>query len=231
MRWLIAASPLKQCYEKSQNAMVEYRVNMVTLTFKKNMVDDDFARKLLGMWLDMAKHRFGLELYVWKAEAQERGAIHFHLATGVYIPYKELCFTWNRLLYRNGIRQVNSNSTDVHAITSEKNAEAYLTDYLLNEKKGEGRRPIEGRLWGCSHKISQAGKLSLHLTHEHRLAMLYDMNDLLLWNRISLPISKFMDYYVMDEHIWKSFPDCELKQLYLQELELLKPTVRAPEFW
>lgn len=231
MRWLIACSPVKQVYEKAKKRMVDYRVNMCTFTFKKNMKEDELARQLLGMWLDMAKHRFGVERYVWKAEAQARGAIHFHLCTGVYIPHTELCYTWNRLLYRNGIRQVNANSTDVHAVTDEYNVEAYLTDYLLNKKKGRDRRPIQGRLWGCDRKLSQAGKFSMHLDQYDREDLYQMLKDKHLRHKVALPFLKHMDYYIMTEPEWKSFPDCDLKRMYLAELDNLKPAVRQPDLY
>jgi len=231
MRWLIACSSLKQCYEKEKKRMVDYRINMCTLTFKKNMQDDEFARKLLGMWLDMAKHRFGLERYIWKAEPQERGAIHFHLCCGVYLPYKEVCYTWNRLLYRNGIRQVNANSTDVHAVEEEWNAEAYLTDYLMNEAKHSGRRRVTGRLWGCDRKLSKAGKFSLHYDKYDREGLYQWLSSKHLRHKVDLPFLKFIDYYIMYEHDWKNMPDCDLKLLYMAELNELRPSSVTPEFW
>ncbi len=229
MRWLIACSTVKQCYEKDKKSIVDYRVNMCTLTFKKNMQDDDFARVLLGMWLDMAKHKWALERYVWKAEAQERGAIHFHLCTGVYLPHAEVCYTWNRLLYRNGIRQVNANSTDVHAVTDEYNVEAYLTDYLLNSDKSAGRRLIQGRLWGCDRKLSQAGKFSEFFDQYDREGLYQMLQHKHLRHKVALPFLKFMDYYIMNEHDWQLMPDGVIKRLYMAELAKLGPELRSPQ--
>ncbi len=231
MRWLIACSSVKTVYEKKKGGFVPWRVNMCTLTFKKNMQDDDEARRLLSMLLDNAFHKWGVERYVWKAEAQERGAIHFHLCTNVYIPHEELCYSWNRLLYRNGIRQVNANSTDVHAVTDEYNVEAYLTDYLLNSEKAKGRRLIQGRLWGCDRKLSQAGKFSLHTSFYERESLVNDPDLNMLNGNVDLPFLKFVDYYIMNEQRWQSMQDCEIKALYMAELDKLKPTVDLGIFW
>lgn len=214
--------------------MVPYKINEATFTFKENLQDDNKGRKLLGMWLEMAKHRFNLHNYIWKAEPQERGAIHFHMVTGQYLPYKEVCYTWNRLLYKHGLKQVNANSTDVHAVHSVNSVEAYLTEYLMNENKHEGRRMITGKLWGCNHALSQAGKMSLHLTDQDRDALSRDWNSYHLANKIQGKFPEFLnftDVYCLPDDFWNTVSWLELKQCYAEELELLKPPKRDPEFW
>jgi len=233
IRWLIASSPIKKCYEKKQKKTVEYRINMCTLTFKSNMQDDKLARLLLGKWLEMSKYRFSLEHYIWKAEPQERGAIHFHISSGLYLPYKEVAYTWNRLLFKHGIDQRNANSTDVHAVTNVQNLEAYLTEYLMNEDKHAGRRMIKGRLWGCSHALSQAGKEFTCLNDSERASINDELSQYHLGNRMQVPpdFLNFIDVYCLPENYWKLLPDCELKRMYQLELEKLSPTVRQKEFW
>lgn len=163
LRWLSACATDKKCYSKKLKKWMPYKINLITLTFKNNMENDKLARNLLSKWLEMAKHRFKLTHYVWKAETQERGAIHFHIVTNIYIPFEEIRFTWNRLLLKNGFDQRRANSTDVEAITGVNNIASYLCEYFTNEKKQEGRRKIDGKIWGCSHGLSKAGKLSIEI--------------------------------------------------------------------
>lgn len=166
IKWLTACSDEKQVYQKKLKKKVSYKINLITLTFKNNMQDDKTARTLLSKWLEMAKHRFGIVHYVWKAEPQERGAIHFHIATNTYVPYAEIAYTWNRLLFKNGFDQRNCNSTDVIPIVGVNSLEGYLCEYLMNESKHLGRRAIVGKLWGCSHGLSKAGKLYVEVGRE-----------------------------------------------------------------
>jgi len=227
MRWLIACSPPKKVYEKKLKRMVDYRVNLGTFTFKENIQDDRFARELFSKWLEMAKYRFSLEHYVWKAEPQARGAIHFHLVSGTYMPHSEVRYTWNRLLLKHGLDQRNANSTDIHAVVGVKNLEAYLTEYLMNEDKHEGRRPIQGKLWGCSHKLSQAGKKYLYLDDEDAQALRMEF-DLISLQRKYDQAPRFLDFtdvYLLSPEWWAAQPDSELKQLYLAELKELQPTL------
>ena len=215
IRWLIAASPPKQCYEKKLHRTVEYRINLATFTFKHNMLNDRKARLLLSKWLEMAKYRFSLEHYVWKAEPQKRGAIHFHLCSGIYMPYKELCYTWNRLLYKHGIKQLNSNSTDIHACHSVDNIESYLTEYLMNEDKHKGRRKIKGRLWGASRKLTQAGKELICISKVDKEIMQKELGNLHLskFTKTPLPFLDFIDVYCLPEDFYSKLPTCDLKTL------------------
>lgn len=232
IRWLIACSEWKTVFEKKKKRQVKWKINMLTFTFKENMQDDKLARSIFSQWIEMAKYRFGMVHYVWKAEPQKRGAIHFHLSTNVYIPHKELCYTWNRLLFKHGIDQRNSNSTDVHACEQVRDLEAYLSDYFLNEEKHEGRRKIKGKLWGCSHGLSRAGKLYLELGKEYAKECHNDwINDSLevIIRREGKEPPEFLQYI----SIWKpeKFPPLPMA-IYENELRILKEyEIKQPEFF
>lgn len=233
MRWLIACSSDKKGFNKVTKKWESYRISLITLTFKSNMQDDAKARMLCTMWLEMARYRWGLERYVWKAEPQERGAIHFHVAVGIYIPHTEICYTWNRLLAKHGLEQTNANSTDVHACFGVRNLEAYLTEYLMNEDKHQGRRAIVGRLWGCDHKLSQAGKLYCYLDDEDAAALRFEYAATSLQAKMNNP-PKFLDFievYCVDENFWRGEAEHELKKLYMEELRLLKPSVKQKQLF
>ena len=53
------------------------------------------------------------------------------------------------------------NTTDVHAVWSVEDLAAYLAKYM--SKSEEDRRPISGRLWGCSYNLSDSNKLTIEL--------------------------------------------------------------------
>lgn len=229
IKWMALAAEWKEVFEKKLKRKVKWKVNMVTLTFHENMKDDNLARQLLSMWIDMAKHRFNINSYVWKAEPQKRGAIHFHLITDVYIPHKELRYTWNRLLRKYGLNSIKDNSTDVHAVHSVKNLVGYLSEYLCNDSKHEGRREIKGKLWGCSHPLSQAGKKfmlvdkdELRSIEEHWKE--YNLHDILIRRNGSAPEHlKFINIWYLPEGYFERMPDCETKAVYMEEIMKLRP--------
>ena len=58
------------------------------------------------------------------------------------------------------------NSTDVHAVEGVKNLAAYLASYM--SKKEDGKRPIKGKLWGCSQSLSDSNKCVIELYQGER---------------------------------------------------------------
>lgn len=237
IRWLIAGSDWKPGRDKKTGKMSKWKINMITLTFRENMQDDNKARRLLSTWLEMAKYRWDMHLYVWKAEPQKRGAIHFHISTNVYVPWQELRFTWNRLLRKNGFNEIDDNSTDVHGVFDARSHENYLSDYFLNESKHEGRRPIKGKLWGCSHALSQAGKEFITIDEDESRIMQVEEwpNSLhykyLMEGKDTPEFLKFTDIYLTGDNYYKRLPDCNLKRLYFDEVKKLKALKSQKEFW
>jgi hypothetical protein len=231
IRWLIACSDWKSCKEKGKRK--RWRINMLTLTFHENFTDDNAARIMLSRWLEVAKYRWNMNLYLWKAEPQERGAIHFHISSNVFVPHAELRYTWNRELRKFGLVNVNDNSTDVHAILDVKAHENYLAEYFLNDAKHEGRRPITGKLWGCAHALSQCGKEKINLHEDEVKFLQQDLMDRSLYKKIlsqgkEIPeFLKFNDIYLTGEKYYSSLPDCPIKQNYFNEISYLKK-IMAP---
>jgi len=239
LKWLVWQASEKEVYEKSIGKKLKYRVNFITLSFKSNLEDDKVGRKILSMWLEMAKYRFNVGNYVWRAETQERGAIHFHLVTDVYIPYAELRFTWNRLLCKFGLGTMEDNSTDVHAVKNIKNTTAYLVKYLSDESKQEGRRKIKGRLWGCNKALSNAGKEKVVVDTWDLQVLQSDMRSYSLATKLiaagkPIPeILKHCDIWELPEGYFEHLPECALKDIWLKEIETLRNVSRNKrlQFW
>ncbi|MBT0550815.1 rolling circle replication-associated protein [Riemerella anatipestifer] len=55
-----------------------------TITFPFG-IDDDIAYKLLNTWLTRCRKECGLKSYLWVAERQKNGTLHFHLITNNYM--------------------------------------------------------------------------------------------------------------------------------------------------
>ena len=82
-------------------------------------------------------------LYIWKAERQKRGAIHYHITSNKFIHYQELRNKWNWLLSKHGLNESyvkehqhnNANSTDVHSVKNIKNLAPYLIKYFTKTEQ------------------------------------------------------------------------------------------------
>ncbi len=76
-----------------------FKVNFVTLSLSSKQIHTDQVIKseLLDQLIYEAKKRWNVDLYVWRAEKQKNGRIHFHILTDKFIPWNELRNVWNRI--------------------------------------------------------------------------------------------------------------------------------------
>ena len=60
-----------------------------TITFPAGISDDD-AYRLFNIWQTRCRKAFGLSSFLWVAERQKNGTLHFHLLTNSRMPIKEV---------------------------------------------------------------------------------------------------------------------------------------------
>lgn len=161
---LYAIAENKQAVNFKTGKYFTFKLNFITLTLPSpqgKVTDKELKKEVLDVWIKAAKRKFKLRSYVWKAERQKNGNLHFHLTTDTYIPFDQLRDSWNQRLERLGFISEferkhghrNPNSTDVHATYKVKNLAGYLVKYMT-KKNGEGDI-IEGKVWDCSENLKQ----------------------------------------------------------------------------
>ena len=106
LSWLILQAKPKRIKNNSTGKHFTFRINLITLTlpFNQGKLSDNFIRReLLNVMLMNLKNRYNLNTYVWKAEAQANGNIHFHIVTDTYMPHEEIRMIWNRIITKKGL--------------------------------------------------------------------------------------------------------------------------------
>ena len=89
-----------------------FKLNFITLTLSaaQMLVSDKLIKKeCLAWWFEYAKKKFGLKSYVWKAERQKNGNLHFHITTNCFISIKDLRNSWNFAQNRVGFLDLFEN--------------------------------------------------------------------------------------------------------------------------
>lgn len=141
---LIAAAQWKTAIDYKTQKEYRFLINFVTLTLptpQGTRADKEIKKQVLDPWIKKAKRRWNLKSYVWRAEKQGNGNIHFHLCTDVFIPYQELRDTWNDNLeamgfiseYEKKHKQRSPNSTDIHAVKNINNLAGYIVKYMSKD--------------------------------------------------------------------------------------------------
>lgn len=145
--WMVYLAKPKPLYPERPKCGLQFRLNFITLTLSDRQVHDDNTIKKLLMqpFLDTLRKTWGCGLYMWRAESQRNGNIHFHLVTDQYIPWWKIRNRWNaiqnRLGYLDKYQLANpgteANSTDVHSVTRVKKLGAYLAKYCSKNPNGD----------------------------------------------------------------------------------------------
>lgn len=81
-----------------------FKLNFITLDLSSDQVhsDQEIKRELLHQFLLEMRKKWHVTLYLWKAEKQKNGRIHFHIITDKFIPWNELRNVWNRIQQKLG---------------------------------------------------------------------------------------------------------------------------------
>lgn len=147
LNWLFLFADKKKVYskqpwegkDKKMHHTFSFRLAMITLTLTAPQCHTDAEIKELCLqpflnWLTRS-HKCS---FVWKAETQLNGNIHFHINVDKFIPWKSVRSKWNSLLAKQGYCKVfndGSNdkgnaATDISSIKNEKGLAAVVGGYL-----------------------------------------------------------------------------------------------------
>ena len=82
----------------------KFRIAFITLTLPSSQVhtDNQIKDQCLNQLLVELRKRYRVKNYVWRAEKQKNGNIHFHLLVDKFIPWSELRDRWNRIVNKLG---------------------------------------------------------------------------------------------------------------------------------
>jgi len=133
---LIDASKSKKVFQKSTKKWYSFKVNLITLTLPspQQHTDKEIHEKVFKEFIRAWKRSNPSLLYIYKAEVQDNGNLHYHLTTNSYIHHASLRNMWNyycnKLGYIDRCSVSDPNSTDVHAVKNINNLAAYMVAYM-----------------------------------------------------------------------------------------------------
>lgn len=104
IKWLLFMSREKKIFSRILHKTVKYRINFITVTLasEQRHSDQKIKSELWNQFLTELRQRYNMKHYVWRAERQKNGNLHFHLLTNVFIPWDELQKKWNRIQNKLG---------------------------------------------------------------------------------------------------------------------------------
>jgi len=148
---------------EKQNVKGQYLKKMVfiTLTLPASQRHDDrtIKSKALAPFMRILRERFNCDNYIWKAEKQVNGNIHFHVVIDKYIDKFEISRLWNKCIeelcyvsrFAAKFGHSNPPSTKIEMARNQVELERYLAKYVSKESE---QGIIEGAVWKCSEKVN-----------------------------------------------------------------------------
>lgn len=143
--YLLIMSERKKAYSKLQKKYISFRIVFVTLTLpsKQFHSDKEITNKCFNQLLvELAKYH-NVKKYIWRAEKQENGNIHYHLLINEFIEWQILRKRWNRIcnklgyvdiyqktqkeFFKNGFR-LSNNPNDNRTVEQQRKA------YIIGQK-------------------------------------------------------------------------------------------------
>lgn len=82
----------------------QFKIAFVTLTLPSKQIhpDNEIKSQCLNQLLIELKKYYHVRNYIWRAEKQHNGNLHFHVLVDRFIPYQELRDRWNRIVNKLG---------------------------------------------------------------------------------------------------------------------------------
>ena len=124
-----------------------------SVSFPKGSKEEQIY-KVWNSWLTNLRKTYGLRDYLWVAEYQKNGTLHYHMLCNVYMNIKRVNRAMGIALYHNDMLNTTIdkyNGVDVKKVTNNRGGlNAYLTKYVSKSEEHIYKRAP----WRCSQSVS-----------------------------------------------------------------------------
>lgn len=120
--------------------------SFITLTYGLHYPEDHLSKKHLEAFIKRIKRKHPYFQFIWVAEKQKRGAIHYHILTPQYIPKSIINKAWNGIVKKWQRSQIENGCKQQEVyphVGAVNDAGKYMTKYM--QKEGEN---IGGNMYG-----------------------------------------------------------------------------------
>jgi hypothetical protein len=173
---LVQSSKAKWIYNEVTKKQQYHRLSFITLTVSdpsKKLTGKEAHKLLLSHFLDWLRRTMHCNTYLWKAELQSNGQIHYHITTPSFINYQAIRDKWNNLQRSAGLLDkyfsehghYDANSTDIHEVR----AAGDMAGYLLKEigKQLQNEKSLGGKVWDCSQNLKANSYFTIEMDTHH----------------------------------------------------------------
>ena len=159
---------------KSGKTIYNFRMSFITLTLPSVQRHSDIELKnnCLNQLLVELRRYYKFHNYIWKAELQSNGNLHFHILSDCYVDYQALRRRWNRILSKLGYvdryqeRMGNLSLSDYHKLRNLKKSYSFQSSAAAyaQGKKSNWKNPNSVDVRSVNSKKSLAGYLAKYIS-------------------------------------------------------------------
>lgn len=173
---MVASAKWKVAYHRDTGKKFKWKINFITFTLSSpqgNRSDAEIMKHCFQPMLRILREKFGVVSYVWRAERQENGNIHYHVMADTWCNWRFVRTYWNKCQNKLGFIDEfeqqhghrDPNSTDIHSVKAIRRLAAYMAKYMAKgapkpKQIWEADAPpvnvITGKVWDCSNNLKQA---------------------------------------------------------------------------
>jgi hypothetical protein len=102
--YLLLMANEKQVDIQTTGRKLKFKIAFITLTLPSKQIhsDNQIKNECLNQFLIELKKYYHVRNYLWRAEKQKNGNLHFHIIVDKFIPFQELRDRWNRIINKLG---------------------------------------------------------------------------------------------------------------------------------
>jgi hypothetical protein len=102
--YLLLMANDKKLPSKLHGKVFNFKISFITLTLPSPQChsDNEIKDKCLNQFIIEARKKWKVRNYLWRAEKQKNGSIHFHVLVDKFVPWSELRDVWNRIVNKLG---------------------------------------------------------------------------------------------------------------------------------
>jgi hypothetical protein len=169
----------KRVYSKEKGSYFYYKIGFLTITLPSKQIhtDNEIHRSCFQPFIKFIRRKRPDFLYLYKAETQANGNLHYHITTNSFLHKDFINTTWNyyvnKLGYCDRFGRPNPPSTEIRAVKNEKDLSIYLSKYL--SKNNDERRKVDIKTWDCSLELKKVN-ISCKLDWEMEFEAKENMN-------------------------------------------------------
>lgn len=164
INYISLISKPKKVKNIAKNYEFTFKTNFITLTLsdKQKHTDNFIKTKMLKNFIDALRKRYPAISYVWKAETQNNGNIHFHIITDHFIPTSYINNRWNKIQWNYGYLNrymsktghMHAPSCEVRKVKSDKDLQKYMRKYMLKGLSGKTTAEIQSEIDSLKNRIA-----------------------------------------------------------------------------